>query len=342
MKNYKFLLSIFLLFTILANAQVRTKFNNQNLVTLAGKFKKQYKESTIDLVVPSNQKIKDIEKADSELNEDRLLRIAIPISLDIDFTKVASWINDTDFSYGKLILNAANAKSISLNFNKFLLPEGTEMYIYNENGNMITGPITAKENNKNKIWGSSIYKGGKLTIEVKIPLNTKSELLLNISNIAYGYKKVFYDRIYGFGQSETCNINILCPLGNAWQQERYSVALLLKGNGTILCSGAMVNNTCNVNIPYFLTANHCFAGENVAQWRFVFQYWSPQCTPNQDDLNNILFNGSTLKANYDLSDFCLVELNQTPDISTNIAYAGWNRSATPHEARQAFIIPMEM
>jgi hypothetical protein len=74
MKNYKFLLSIFLLFTILANAQVRTKFNNQNLVTLAGKFKKQYKESTIDLVVPSNQKIKDIEKADSELNEDRLLR----------------------------------------------------------------------------------------------------------------------------------------------------------------------------------------------------------------------------------------------------------------------------
>ncbi len=326
MKNYKFLLAIFLLiFTILANAQVRTKFNNPELITVDGKFKKNYKESVFNLVLPSDQKISDIEKADSELTEDRLLRIAIPIGLDIDFVKQASWINDMNFSYGRLTINAANAKSLSLNFNKFLLPEGTEMYIYNENGNMVTGPITAQENNKNKIWGSSIYEGGKLTIEVKIPLNTKDELLLNISNVAYGYKKVFYDRIYGFGQSESCNINVLCPLGNAYQQEKYSVALLLMGNGGILASGAMVNNTCNLNIPYFLTANHVYLSDNnVAQWRFVFQYWSPQCTPSQDDLSNILFNGSTLRANNALSDFCLVELNQTPDISTNITYAGWN------------------
>lgn len=91
----------------------------------------------------------------------------------------------------------------------------------------------------------------------------------------------------------------------------------------------MINNTCNLNIPYFLTANHCFAGDNnVAQWRFVFQYMSSQCLPNQDDLNNILFNGSTLRANSSASDFCLVELNQTPDATTNINYAGWNRSST--------------
>lgn len=201
MRKYIFLL-IILSISFLIKAQVRTKFNSKEVLGLDGKFKKAFQEATIDLAIPDDQKIKNAEKADSLLTEEKLFRIAIPIGVNIDFNQTASWISDNSFSYGKLILQVAKAKSLSLNFNKFDLPAGTEMYIYNEKGNMITGPITEKENNKNKTWGSSIYKGSILIIEVKTPTVTKNQLALNISNVAYGYKKVFDEKIYALDNLE--------------------------------------------------------------------------------------------------------------------------------------------
>jgi hypothetical protein len=84
-------------------------------------------------------------------------------------------------------------------------------------------------------------------------------------------------------------------------------------------------NTCATNIPYVLTADHCFqGGGNVSGWRVHFQAWSATCTPSQNN-DGILFNGSTLRANWAPSDFCLIQLNQTPAVNSGINYAGWSR-----------------
>jgi len=198
------------------------------------------------------------------------------------------------------------------------------MYIYNKDGIMITGPITDKENNLNRIWGSDIYKGNEVTIEVKVPFASKDKLKLIIGNITYRYKEV-----YGFGQSSACNINILCPLGTGGEQERNSAALILNASSTALFAlGALINNTCNINFPYFLTADHCFTGQDVAGWKFVFQRWSATCSPNQDIASNYLFNGATPRANSAATDFALILLNQTPEPSTKITYAEWSRETT--------------
>lgn len=139
-------------------------------------------------------------------------------------------------------------------------------------------PITAAENNAGKRWGSSIYKGDELTIEVKVPTSEKANLSLRITNVAYGYKDMFVDKIAGFGQSGACNINVLCPQGAAWAAERNSVAWITSSDGGRLCSSAMLMNTCSTNIPYVLTANHCFqANQDVGGWRFQFQAWSATC-----------------------------------------------------------------
>ncbi len=110
---------------------------------------------------------------------------------------------------------------------------------------------------------------------------------LHASNIAYGYKEVYKTKVIDFGASGACNINVLCPLGNGWEAERNSVALVLNAPGQSWCSGAMVMNTCNTGQPFFLTANHCYAPpgqavQNVGAWRFTFQAWSPACTPSQN------------------------------------------------------------
>lgn len=87
-------------------------------------------------------------------------------------------------------------------------------------------------------------------------------------------------------------------------------------------------NTCNTNIPYFLTANHCFIGDNnVNGWRFTFQAWSPTCDPSQNS-DGITFNGAALRSRNAASDFCLLELYNTPPSNSNIHFAGWTKSST--------------
>ena len=45
--------------------------------------------------------------------------------------------------------------------------------------------------------------------------------------------------------------------------------IVIGGNG--ICSGALVNNTCNDGTPYFLTANHCLGG-STGSWAFRFNW----------------------------------------------------------------------
>ena len=325
-----------LLITLLAlvmcvklSAQVETNYNNEKGVSIEGVFKKAYQENIFNITPPDMNIINQKEKQDRESADVKPFRIADPVATSIDVVKLASWILDEKTAYAKFSIVAAKAKSLSINFNSFFLPYGTEMSIYNSDGTMITGPVTEKENNMERIWGSSVYQGEKLTIEIKIPIVQKEKLQLNISNVAYGYKEIFRTKTYGAGQSGSCNINVFCTLGNGWEDERKSVALILNQNGSFWCSGVMVNNTCLINLPYFLTANHCLnnGSENVGQWRFVFKFWSTTCTSNNENTNTLLFNGSVLKANNSTSDFALLQLYQTPASNSDITYAGWSRSS---------------
>jgi lysyl endopeptidase len=313
-----------LLVSIQATAQVKTNFNNGEKLTNRGKFNKAYSFLPVEITAPDLASAFRREAAQDSLGS-KVFFIAEPIPVGIDVSKLSNWIAEEGSYYGKFVLKAAGAKTLSINFSNFSLPKGTEMFIYNRDAAMITGVITDAENNKHKIWGSSIYQGDELTIEIKLPIAERENLTLLITNIAYGYKDIFVNKIAGFGQSGACNINVLCPQGNNWVPERNTVAFIARSNGAALCSGAMIMNTCSTNIPYLLTADHCFQGDgNVAGWRVFFQAWSATCTPSQNS-DGVLFNGATLRSNWAPSDFCLVELNQVPAANSGIHYAGWAR-----------------
>lgn len=317
-----------LLVCISLSAQVKTNFNNKATIDESGVFLKPYK-AKIDFQIAAKN-ITVLLEAESEKSDTtkrfQPFQFAVPVPVDLEIAKLMQWNYSNDSAYGKFTIKVNGALSSSINFDKFYLPKGTELYVYNENGSMITGPITEKENNPKKIWGSWVYKGQLLIIEIKTPLSTLSQLELHANNISYGYKEIYEPQVGGFGQSATCEINVVCPLGNGWQNERNSVALILNGNNTVLFSGALIMNTCNTNMPYLLTANHCYQDSpDVGSWKFTFQAWSPVCTPSQN-ANGTTFNGSTLKANSNGSDFCLVELNQTPPVNSGINYSGWSRN----------------
>jgi len=310
-----------------AIGQVKTNFNNPESISAKGKFNKDFRAKNA-YVIPARdiKALVDKEALDNASGVARPFMIAEAVSVDIDVTREAVWFEDNEFAYGKFSILAAGAKSISANFDQFNLPKGAELYVYSDKGEMITGPVTDSENSSDNFWGTWVYKGNRLTIDFKIPIESKSNLKLHLSNIGYGYKSIYRTEVGGFGESSACNINVLCALGNGWEMERNSVSLILNGNSTALCSGALINNTCNLNIPYLLTANHCFdADSNVGQWKFTFQAWSPTCNPSQN-ANGTTFNGSTLRSRSAGSDFCLVELNQVPTGNSGITYSGWSRN----------------
>lgn len=303
-------------------AQVTTNFNNTEKMTARGKFGKSFR-SKAPYTIPAQdvKALVDREARDYKPGEAKPFRIAEPVKVNIDVVKEAAWVEEDGFAHGKYTIVASGAKSISANFDRFRLPPGAELYVYSANGEMITGPVTAKENNRNNFWGTWVYKGEELTVDFKVPVEVKSQLRLHVSSVAYGYKELY---VSNFGQSAACNTNVLCVQGNGWENERSSVALILDANSAALCTGALINNTCNTNTPNFLTANHCFDG-GTANWKFTFLAWSPTCTPSQN-ANGVTFNGSTLRARNAASDFCLVELNQTPASNSGITYAGWSRA----------------
>ncbi len=311
-------------------AQVKTNFNNPEVITARGKFIKDFRVKAPYVIPAMNVKsLLEKEAAESNGGEAKPFKIAEAVPVDINVVEEAIWIEEGDYAYGKFSILATGAKSISVNFDQFKLPKETELYVYSENGEMITGPLTEKENNSNNFWGSWVYKGGLLTIDFRTPIESKTSLKLHIANVAYGYKDIYKSEVNNFGESSPCNINVICaPIGNGWENERNSVALILDASSTRLCSGALINNTCNLNIPYLLTANHCFEDDplqNVAQWKFTFQAWSATCTPSQN-ATGVTFNGSLLRARNAGSDFCLVELNQLPPTNSGITFSGWSRN----------------
>ncbi|HEY0066468.1 MAG TPA: trypsin-like peptidase domain-containing protein [Flavisolibacter sp.] len=313
-----------------ATAQVTTNYNSTELTDARGKFQRDYRPSFYEIATPDTSVIMAKDRASQSTDYVKPFRFAEPVPVDINVAEHASWVTEGERAYFRLSIRIRSAKSLSINFSEFSLPANTEMYIYNEDGSMITGPVTEKENNTSNTWGSDVYKGEIINVEGSVPSGSVKELQLRVSNIAFGYREIFKSKIYGFGNSGSCNINVLCPEGTGWAAERSSVALILEQSGSYWCTGALVNNTCGVNVPFFLTANHCLDNgtQNVTQWRFVFQRWSSTCSPSQDNAGT-LYNGSTLRATNAASDFALLELSQRPPANSGLALSGWSRSSTP-------------
>lgn len=324
------LISLLLVSCLHLYAQVKIKYNNTQKIDSKGYFKKEYKLKAMRLAVPPLENMRRMDQ-ENTVSLDKPFRIAEALPSDIDVTRSAAWTNEGDYSYGIFQIHADSAKTLSVFFDRFYLPEGLEMFMYNSDGSMIAGPISNAINNKQQRWHSAILKGEDIYIEIKLPATAKSALKLHISNVAYGFKPILGDETGGFGLSLPCQINVMCPLGNGWELERNSVALVIDIFGTTLCSGALLANTSHSRTPYFLTANHFLeSAPDPTTWGFQFQAWSPTCTPGTNN-EGVLYFGASLLAAYAPSDFALVLLDQTPPCNSGLAYAGWDRSGlTPY------------
>lgn len=223
----------------------------------------------------------------------------------------------------RLAIECPGAFSINFEFNDYLVPEGGQVFVYNQAGETL-GAFTAESNPGQTILGVTQLAGDRITIEYVEPFAVRGEGFLRIGQVTHAYRDLF-GSLKGFGTSGACNNNVICPEGDGWRDQIRSVAMITVG-GQGICTGQLINNCANNGTPYFLTANHCLGGNN--SWVFRFNWNSPTCTPTTNAPTNQTVSGSQLRANNAASDVALLQLNSTPPANYNVFYTGWDKSGT--------------
>jgi len=258
--------------------------------------------------------------------------------IEVNFNPSNSGVWD-DLSNGdriwRLNIQSSGAKTLNFVFDDFYLPPGATLYLYNDERSDLLGAYTATQNRDDRQLGTWFVDGDNVWLEYYEPRSQRNRGSLNIAKVVHGYRSVAQNVINkGLNDSGPCNLDVNCSIGSDFDDIKEvlkrSVALFILGGA--VCSGTLINNTENNNAPYFLTANHCNNG-NTGAWAFRFNWVSPNpvCAQNQNSPNgsfNQTASGATLLASNSKSDFMLVNIDANLPSAWNLAWAGWNRSAT--------------
>ncbi len=260
-----------------------------------------------------------------------LFRVGVSVSINAGTGNAGTWHEiDDKGRLWRFMIKAENAKAIGVYFDKFNIPPGGKLFIYNNDKTQIIGAFTEINNHESGLFATELIYDDIITIEYFEPFRTTYKASINISEIAYIYRET-----KEFGDSDNCQVNINCSEGANWQNQKKGVARIMIKDGSSYgwCSGSAINNAKEDCTPYFLTADHCGEGTTASdrnQWVFYFNYEASGCpNPSSEPSSNSL-TGCTLVANGGNggdsgSDFFLVTLNSSVPASYNVYFNGWNR-----------------
>ena len=251
---------------------------------------------------------------------------------DLNFSNAGTWM---DLANGgklwQIALNCENALTVNLTFENLTIPEGNEMYVFNPSKSFILGKFTRNHIYEGQL-GTELVPGSIAIVEYYVaPENVNATKSLTISKVTHGYRTAEEFQEKGLNDSGNCNMNAICPDGDAIRNPIRAAVMLVSGSNGF-CSGSMINNTANDGKPYVLTANHCYS--NPANWIFRFNWSSASCSNPGSSPSFESISGATLKSRRTPSDFCLVEItgglvNNTVPETFNTYFPGWDNSGTP-------------
>ncbi len=293
-----------------------------------------------DMVMPSIDMAKLQEEDEQDAQNGLPPRFGYPHDVQMDLSSSGTWstLKGGDRLW-RLTITCPGAISVNLLYDRFWLPKGGRFYVYNQTLNHVLGGFTEINNKGTHIdpgkFATGLVYGETITLEYFEPAEVAGKGIISIDYIVHGYRSIGilskFENSESFGGSGNCQVNINCPEGNNWQEEKTGVALSLN-NGIRWCSGSLVNNTRQDGTPYLLTADHCLPGgvdaisnPDLSYWSFYWNYESPGCSDGIDFIP-LSTNGATLVANNANSDFALLLLDESPlDLPLDPYFNGWDR-----------------
>ena len=319
-----FLLSFFLLLSLVT-------FSQQGDGGLPKTFKEVIDYNKIDKRVFDEPNIAALKIEDSLTDNSGTApwRFGFNNNTNINISNSGTWINlPNGDRIWQLVVVCKNALTINLTFSQTVIPTGNELYVYNPSKDFILGKFTASHLYNGEL-GTELVPGEITIVEYFVPKGS-SIGNVNICTVTHGYRTPNEFLLKAFGGSGACNVNVNCPEGAAWTQQRNSVVMLVSGSNGF-CTGALINNTLNDGKPYVLTANHCYS--NPATWIFRFQWESTSCINPSISPTFQSLSGAVLRAQGTPSDFCLVEItgglvNGTVPAAYTPYFSGWDNTET--------------
>jgi PKD repeat protein len=303
--------------------------------------------SEIDNVVVASPDMVQImnEDASDEKNGEmyKVARI-LDVNMDMDNSGTTDILADGTKVW-RVQIACEGAKALKVMCPEFYIPNGADLYLYNENRQQVV-KVDASNNPKfGTYYSPKMIQGDVLYMEYVQPASVVGTPVIKIDALSYFYRGVdafvgYYaqKRETGFGESYDCEVNVNCPAGANWQDQKKGVAEIFIINGWSggFCSGTLVNNTSNDGTPYFLTADHCGGVEaagSVGQWEFYFNFEASGCTNPTSEPQYQTIVGCQIKARpsgaqASGTDFLLLQINTTEDELEQIGayYNGWDRT----------------
>ena len=268
-------------------------------------------------------------------------RFAVNLPVDLGITSSGQWqdIAETGRIW-RLSIKSPGAQALILYFDRFHIPEGGKVFVYNPKRTQLLGAFTSLNNNDLSTFATGLIQGDELTIEYNAPGDLPTPDI-HISEVGHAYRGVtgYGTSLNGFGGSGVCEVNVNCTEGSGWQKEKRSVTRITvkRGGQSLWCTGSLVNNTRNDGKPYVITADHCGKSSSVAdlsQWIFYFNYEGKDCQDPTIEPTLRSITGATLVAHggdagATGSDFFLVLLKSAIPDSFGVYFNGWSRETVP-------------
>jgi lysyl endopeptidase len=239
-------------------------------------------------------------------------------------------------------VSSPGAQAIRLHLTGFHLPDNTEMYLLGPNG-QADGPYTGEGRNGNgDFWTRSISSDSAqlvLRYTGSTPKTDRPKMTFVVSDVGHirGRPPQALEKNH---DSWVCSDNASCLVDAqcvnniaAVVDAKDAVAKMewIKGPFIYTCTGGLLADTdTGSEIPYFLTANHCFSS-SISNLETFFNYTTDSCNGTCPD--SLVTGGTpppastvgiTVVASGKSGDYTLGILDEDPP--GNTLFLGWNNT----------------
>ena len=155
--------------------------------------------------------------------------VGILKSVHLNAENAGTWVHYPDGSKSWFLkVTSPGAAALNFHYSTLYIPEGGELFLYNQNKNQIVGKFTSSRNTINPITHTQLVQGESTIIEYHQPKDTKSDFQISISEVSYIFRG-FEDFLSYFAdpkgisdpvRADYCQVDVACsPENNGWGEQ---------------------------------------------------------------------------------------------------------------------------
>ena len=117
----------------------------------------------------------------------------------------------------RLALRSAGAKALILYFDRFRIPVGGKLFVYNSSRTILFGAFTSVNENSFGTFACPLVNGEMIVLEYNAPASLPLPDI-HASELSYAFRGIVnYNEADAASGSGSCEVNVNCSEGNNWQ-----------------------------------------------------------------------------------------------------------------------------